>query len=193
LIDGVPINNQNVRNWQANIGYVPQQIMLLDDTIIRNIAFGIPDGDIDQKAVVDSARLAHLHDFILGDLPDGYDTVLGDRGIRLSGGQRQRIGIARALYHNPTVLVLDEATSSLDNITENVIMEALHTLAHQKTILMVAHRLSTVRECDKIFVMERGKLSDQGTYQDLILRNATFRQLANEALEKVEEKGGKIS
>jgi ABC-type bacteriocin/lantibiotic exporter with double-glycine peptidase domain len=192
LVDGVPINRQNVRNWQANIGYVPQQIMLLDDTIIRNIAFGIPDVEIDHKSVVEAASLAHLHDFICKDLPDGYDTVLGDRGIRLSGGQRQRIGIARALYHDPSVLVLDEATSSLDNITENVIMEALHTLSHQKTIIMVAHRLSTVRECDKIFVMERGKVSDQGTYQDLILRNAIFRQLANETLEKVEEKEEKV-
>ncbi|MEC4683893.1 MAG: ABC transporter ATP-binding protein [Nitrospirota bacterium] len=189
MIDGVPIGEGNLRNWQANIGYVPQQIMLLDDTVVRNIAFGIPDGEVDRDAVVKAAKLAHLHDFIIGDLPDGYDTIVGERGLRLSGGQRQRIGIARALYHDPAVLVLDEATSALDNITESVIMEALHTLSHQKTILMVAHRLSTVRECDMIFVMERGELADSGTYPELLSRNAVFRQLANETAGMVESGG----
>jgi len=178
-IDGVPIGSENLRAWQANIGYVPQQIMLLDDTVVRNIAFGIPNEEVDLEAVMTAARLAHLHDFIMAELPQGYDTVVGERGLRLSGGQRQRIGIARALYHDPAVLVLDEATSALDNITETVIMEALHTLSHQKTILMVAHRLSTVRECDVIFVMDRGHLVDQGTYSDLVARNPIFRQLAH--------------
>lgn len=177
-VDGVAIDASNVRLWQANIGYVPQQIMLLDDTIARNIAFGIPEEAVDRAAIVRAARLAHLHDFVTESLPEGYDTIVGDRGLRLSGGQRQRIGIARALYHDPSVLVLDEATSSLDNITETVIMEALHTLAHRKTILMVAHRLSTVRECDVVFMMDRGKVVDQGTYAELIERNAAFRQLA---------------
>jgi ABC-type multidrug transport system fused ATPase/permease subunit len=178
-IDGVAIGPDSLRAWQANIGYVPQQIMLLDDTVVRNIAFGIPNGEVDFEAVITAAKLAHLHDFIMRELPQGYDTVVGERGLRLSGGQRQRIGIARALYHDPAVLVLDEATSALDNITETVIMEALHTLAHQKTILMVAHRLSTVRECDVIFVMDRGHLVDQGTYSDLVSRNSIFRQLAH--------------
>ena len=178
LIDGIPISKENVRAWQANIGYVPQQIMLLDNTIERNIAFGIPDDKVDRDKVIKAARLAHLHDFIEKDLEKGYETEIGEKGVRLSGGQRQRIGIARALYHEPSVLVLDEATSALDNITENVIMEALHTLSRQKTILMVAHRLTTVRECDWIFVMENGHLSDQGTYSDLLSRNTIFKQLA---------------
>jgi len=185
LIDGIPITSENVRNWQASIGYVPQQIMLLDDTILRNIAFGIPDDQVNHDAVIKAARLAHLHEFIQNDLPLRYNTIVGDRGVRLSGGQRQRIGIARALYHDPSILVLDEATSALDNITETVIMEALHTLSHQKTILMVAHRLSTVRECDKIFVLEHGELADQGTYDELLSRNAIFRQLANQSVRGV--------
>jgi ABC-type bacteriocin/lantibiotic exporter with double-glycine peptidase domain len=178
LIDGVPISKKNVRAWQANIVYVPQQIMLMDDTVERNIAFGIPDDKVDRGKVIKAAQLAHLHDFIEKDLENGYKTEIGEKGVRLSGGQRQRIGIARALYHEPCVLVLDEATSALDNITENVIMEALHTLSRQKTIIMVAHRLTTVRECDWIFVMENGYLSDQGTYSELLLRNTIFKQLA---------------
>ena len=178
LVDGIPISKENVRAWQANIGYVPQQIMLMDDTIERNIAFGIPDDKVDRNKVIRAAQLAHLHDFIEKELEKGYETEIGEKGVRLSGGQRQRIGIARALYHEPSVLVLDEATSALDNITENVIMEALHTLSRQKTILMVAHRLTTVKECDWIFVMENGHLSDQGTYLELLSRNTIFQQLA---------------
>lgn len=179
-IDGVPVGPENLRSWQANIGYVPQQIMLMDDTIVRNIAFGIPEEEIDRKKVIKASQLAHLHDFIETELPDGYDTEIGERGIRLSGGQRQRIGIARALYHEPSVLVLDEATSALDNITENVIMEALNTLSRQKTIIMVAHRLTTVRECDTIVVMDRGSVSDQGTYQELLERNDFFSSLVQD-------------
>ena len=178
LIDGVPVTKENIREWQANIGYVPQQIMLMDDTVLRNIAFGIPEGLIDREKVIMAARMANLHDFVTNDLPDGYDTEIGERGVRLSGGQRQRIGIARALYHEPSVLVLDEATSALDNITENVIMEALNTLSHQKTIIMVAHRLTTVRECDTIIVMDSGSVSDQGTYRELLERNVFFSALA---------------
>ncbi len=177
-VDGQLIDRKNVRQWQATIGYVPQQIMLLDDTVLKNIAFGIPDGEIDREKVVEAAKLAHLHDFVTSDLPQGYDTPIGERGVRLSGGQRQRIGIARALYHEPSVLVLDEATSALDNITENVIMEALNTLSRNKTVIMVAHRLTTVRECDTIVVLDRGRVADSGTYSSLLERNDFFRMLA---------------
>ncbi len=177
-IDGQPVNRTNVRQWQATIGYVPQQIMLLDDTVLKNIAFGIPEQEIDRDKVVQAATLAHLHDFVTSDLREGYDTPIGERGVRLSGGQRQRIGIARALYHEPSVLVLDEATSALDNITENVIMEALNTLARDKTVIMVAHRLTTVRECDTIVVLDRGRVVDSGTYDALLERNDFFRMLA---------------
>ncbi len=177
LIDGIPVDHHNLRSWQTNIGYVPQQIMLMDDTVLNNIAFGIPEEKIDREKVVKAARLAHLHDFIENELPEKYNTEIGERGIRLSGGQRQRIGIARALYHEPSVLVLDEATSALDNITENVIMEAIGTLSRQKTIIMVAHRLTTVQACDTIFVMNQGHLVDQGTYAALQERNSFFGSL----------------
>ena len=181
LVDGIPVTRENRRRWQANIGYVPQQIMLIDDTVKKNIAFGIPEDRIDEAKVERAARLAHLHDFILAELPQGYETGIGERGVRLSGGQRQRIGIARALYHDPAVLVLDEATSALDNLTETVIMEALATLSRQKTILMVAHRLTTVRDCDFIVVMERGKVSDIGSYDELLERSALFSSMVRGA------------
>ena len=177
LVDGIPVTRENRRRWQANIGYVPQQIMLIDDTVKNNIAFGIPADQIDEAKVERAARLAHLHDFILSELPDGYGTGIGERGVRLSGGQRQRIGIARALYHDPAVLVLDEATSALDNLTETVIMEALATLSRQKTILMVAHRLTTVRDCDFIVVLERGRVADIGSYDELLERSALFSSM----------------
>ena len=179
-VDGQTIDRKNVRHWQSTIGYVPQQIMLLDDSVLKNIAFGIPENEIDRDKVVQAANLAHLHDFVTTDLPQGYDTPIGERGVRLSGGQRQRIGIARALYHEPSVLVLDEATSALDNITENVIMEALNTLSKDKTVIMVAHRLTTVRECDTIVVLDRGRVADSGTYETLLERNDFFRMLAPE-------------
>jgi len=173
-VDGVAVTAENRRRWQASLGYVPQQIMLVDDTVRNNIAFGIPEAEIDMERVIRAAKLAHLHDFIQTELPDGYGTGIGERGVRLSGGQRQRIGIARALYHDPAVLVLDEATSALDNMTESVIMEALSTLSRQKTILMVAHRLTTVRDCDMIVVLERGQVSDIGTYEELLDREGIF-------------------
>ncbi len=181
LVDGIPVTRENRRRWQANIGYVPQQIMLIDDTVKKNIAFGIPEDQIDREKVERAARLAHLHDFVLSELPRGYETGIGERGVRLSGGQRQRIGIARALYHDPAVLVLDEATSALDNLTETVIMEALATLSRQKTILMVAHRLTTVRDCDFIVVLERGRISDIGNYDELLERSALFSSMVRGA------------
>jgi len=160
---------------------VPQQVFLCDDTITRNIALGLPDAEIDMTRVEQVARLARLHSFVVGELPKGYDTVVGDRGIRLSGGQRQRIGIARALYTDPDLLVLDEATSALDNVTENAVLEALQALAGRKTIVMVAHRLTTVRGCDIICIMEQGRIVERGSYDELMGSSPRFRALATSA------------
>jgi ATP-binding cassette, subfamily B, bacterial PglK len=177
-VDGQVITDDRVRAWQKSLGYVPQAIYLSDDTVAANIAFGVAPEHIDRDAVERAARIANLHDFVTTDLPQAYDTLVGERGVRLSGGQRQRIGIARALYHNPDVLILDEATSALDNLTEKAVMEAVHNLGHAKTVIMIAHRLSTVQECDTIFLLERGKLEAQGPYDQLIAENASFRKLA---------------
>jgi ABC-type bacteriocin/lantibiotic exporter with double-glycine peptidase domain len=177
-VDGVVIDGRNVRRWQRSIGHVPQQIFLCDDTIARNIALGVPDEQIDIAQIERAARLARLHDFVVGELPMGYQTMVGDRGIRLSGGQRQRIGIARALYRDPDLLVLDEATSALDNVTENAVFEALQALAGRKTIVMVAHRLTTVRGCDVIYLMEQGRIVERGTYDELMGSSPRFRALA---------------
>ncbi len=177
-VDGIPITPENMRAWQRSIGYVPQQIFLSDDTVSANIAFGRAAADIDQAAVVRAARIAELHDFVVRELPEGYATKVGERGVRLSGGQRQRIGIARALYHDPDVLILDEATSALDNLTERAVMDAVHNLGRAKTVVMIAHRLSTVRECDTIFMLEGGRVVAEGSYDDLIASNRQFRALA---------------
>jgi ABC-type multidrug transport system fused ATPase/permease subunit len=176
-VDGVAVDRTRLRAWQRLVGHVPQQIFLCDDTIARNIAFGIADAEIDQAALERAARLAKLHDFVAG-LPGGYGALAGERGVRLSGGERQRIGIARALYHDPDVLVLDEATSALDSVTENALLEALQALAGKKTVVMVAHRLSTVRGCDSIYVMEHGEIVERGRYDELISVSQRFRSLA---------------
>jgi ATP-binding cassette, subfamily B, bacterial PglK len=156
---------------------VPQQIFLIDASVSENIAFGLPEAEIDHAAVERAARMAQLHRFVEDELPQGYATRVGDRGVRLSGGQRQRIGIARALYHDPDVLVLDEATSALDNITERALMEAVRDLGGKKTIVMIAHRLTTVMGCDEIFLLERGQVAARGTYDQLIERSAIFRRM----------------
>jgi ABC-type multidrug transport system fused ATPase/permease subunit len=177
-VDGIRITADNIRDWQQSIGYVPQHIFLADDTIASNIAFGVSPKKIDMEIVESASRNADLHEFIVDELPQGYATRVGERGVRLSGGQRQRIGIARALYHDPDVLVLDEATSALDNVTESVVMRAVRNLAHSKTILIIAHRLSTVRVCDQLFLLEHGKLKSVGTYDDLRKRDKAFSKLA---------------
>ncbi len=176
LVDGAPI--AEVGRWQRNFGYVPQHIYLSDDSVAANIAFGIPEELRDQGAVEKAARVANLHDFVVGELPDGYQTTVGERGIRFSGGQRQRVGIARALYHDPDILVMDEATSALDTVTEDAVMDAIHNLMHTKTIILIAHRITTVRECDKICMLERGRMVAEGDYSTLLAENETFRSLA---------------
>jgi ABC-type multidrug transport system fused ATPase/permease subunit len=176
-VDGQVIGAENRRAWQSTIGYVPQQIYLVDDTIAANIAFGIPESEIDFEAVERVAKIADLHDFVCDKLPQKYLTKVGERGVRLSGGQRQRIGIARALYLKPQVLILDEATSALDNLTEQAVMEAVHALTDEITVIMIAHRLSTVRTCDTIFYLENGKLMDQGTFDELLATSAQFKAM----------------
>lgn len=178
LADGVEITDECVREWQRSLGYVPQQIFLADDTVAGNIAFGLPSKEIDLTAVERAARIANLHDFVTGELPEGYQTTVGERGVRLSGGQRQRIGIARALYHDPDVLILDEATSALDNLTEHAVMEAVHNLSSRKTIVIIAHRLTTVRGCDCIYLLEQGRLIGSGPYEALFARSERFRAMA---------------
>ncbi len=177
IVDGTPIMNDNIASWQRMIGYVPQHIFLADDTITFNIAFGIKAKQVDHAAVVWAAKIAELHEFVKGELKDGYETLVGERGVRLSGGQRQRIGIARALYHNPDVLIMDEATSALDNMTEHVVMNAIHTLSGKKTIILIAHRLSTVRNCDNIFLMDQGELIAQGGFEDLLRSSKLFKKM----------------
>ena len=156
-VDGKNIQ-ENLRNWQDQIGYVPQSIYLTDDTLRRNVAFGLPDEHIDDFAVQRAIQAAQLTNFV-ASLPNGLATIVGERGVRLSGGQRQRIGIARALYHDPAVLLLDEATSSLDTVTEHDVMQAVTALHGSKTILIVAHRLSTIEHCDQVYQMKQGELT----------------------------------
>jgi len=178
-VDGQPITAANRRQWQRAIGYVPQHIYLADDSVAANIAFGVPAKDIDQQAVEYAAKIANLHEFVSNDLPQGYATIVGERGVRLSGGQRQRIGIARALYHSPQVLILDEATSALDNLTEQAVMEAVNNLGHDITIVLIAHRLSTLRQCDQIYLLERGEVKASGTYEELTANNQQFAAMAS--------------
>ena len=178
-IDGQPLTENNARSWQNSIGYVPQHIYLIHDTVAANIAFGVPEQEIDYREVERAAALAQIHDFVTQELSDGYKTNVGERGVRLSGGQRQRIGIARALYRNPKLLILDEATSALDSLTENLVMQALCNSSNDLTLVMIAHRLSTLRQCDKIYVISDKKIQAEGTYEELVDKDPMFRQLAS--------------
>jgi ATP-binding cassette, subfamily B, bacterial PglK len=178
-IDGNIINASNKKSWQKCIGYMPQQIYLSDDSIINNIAFGVEVKDINYQAIEQAAKIANLHDFIINELPNGYNTTVGERGVRFSGGQQQQIGIARALYHKPQILVLDEATSALDNYNEQIIMEALKNIANKITIIIIAHRLSTVKNCDVVFVLDKGELKATGTYEQLNQSSREFKKISN--------------
>lgn len=176
--DDIEINSDNIRAWRRSIGYVPQDIFLTDGTIKENIAFGIPIEKINQQQVERAAKIAQIHDFVTQELPESYETMVGERGVRLSGGQRQRIGIARALFFDPSLIVFDEATSALDTLTERDVMQAIEYLPDDKTVVMIAHRLSTVKNCDRIILLNQGKVETQGTWSELFEHNQNFRALA---------------
>lgn len=180
IIDDDVINENNRRSWQNSIGFVAQDIFLSEGSIAENIAFGVQSDQIDLNKVKQTLKLAHLTELVQS-YKDGIHTKVGERGVQLSGGQCQRVGIARALYHNAEVLVFDEATSSLDGLTEKMIMEAIHNFSGRKTIIMIAHRLKTVEKCDKIFFLEEGRLTDSGTYKELIESNEHFKRMAAHA------------
>lgn len=177
-VDDTALDRDNIRAWQRNLGYVPQQIFIIDDTVRKNIAFGLDEDQIDDEKVRLAARAANLDEFIETELSDGYSTYVGEGGIRLSGGQRQRLGIARALYYNPDVLVLDEATSALDGVTEAAVMDAIKKLGGNKTLILIAHRLTTLQECDTIFLLDAGKVASQGTYDELMRNCPQFQAFA---------------
>jgi ATP-binding cassette subfamily C protein len=177
-VDGKDIYT-DISAWQENIGYIPQFIYLSDDSIKNNIAFGLEEDEIDNNKLQKAIKASQLTEFI-SQLPEKENTKIGERGIRLSGGQRQRIGIARALYDNPEILVMDEATSSLDNITEKYIVQAIEQLKRDRTIIIIAHRLSTVKNCDQLYILKQGKIIDQGTYNELIVKNKEFKDMSGE-------------
>ena len=178
LANGVNVNAENRRQWQRQIGYVPQEISLTDTSITENIAFGVEPAEIDRDRVRKAASMAGISEFIEERLPEKYETKVGERGTRLSGGQRQRIGIARALYRRPRVLVFDEATSSLDNETEKTVMNAIRDLAHKVTIVMVAHRINTLRPCETVYRLERGKIVRQGTFEEMFAEEKAEPEVA---------------
>jgi ATP-binding cassette, subfamily B, bacterial PglK len=184
MVDGQTISGENIDAWQRTIAHVPQSIYLVDSTIAENIAFGVPLESIDIEKVKEVARRAQIADFI-ETRPEGYNTLVGERGISLSGGQRQRIGIARALYKEASVLIFDEATSALDNATEWSVMKALEELNRDLTILIIAHRLTTVRYCDIIFELEHGKVVGQGTYEQLRESSPSFQEMIKSVEERV--------
>jgi HlyD family secretion protein len=177
-VDGIPLDDANRAAWQSRIAYVPQNIFLLDTTIAQNVALGVPAREINRDRLLTAAQLAQLDKFV-GTLPDRYDHIVGERGMRLSGGQRQRIGIARALYTDASVLIMDEATSAQDGLTEQELMSTIMRLRGRYTIILIAHRLSTVQACDLIFEFDRGAVAGSGTYAELLRNSETFRRLAN--------------
>ena len=177
VVDGSHLHGENLRAWRRNIAHVPQSIFLADTTLAENIAFGEPPEAIDMERVRQAARQAHLDEFIESN-PKGYSALIGERGVRLSGGQRQRLGIARALYKQAAVLLFDEATNALDNTTERDVMDAIEGLGRNLTILIIAHRLSTVKSCDMIVQLVQGKIVAQGTYEHLLEQSPTFRSMA---------------
>jgi len=175
-IDGTILTEKNAVTWQNQIAYVPQEVFLLDDTILKNVALG-DSSSVDWKRLKYAMQIANIRDFVEGDLPKKYDTIIGEQGVRLSGGQRQRLGLARALYRQPQVLILDEATSALDSITESAVIDSLKAHTQDLTIIVIAHRLSTVRHADCIYLLEKGRIVSEGNYEKLIQNSEVFREM----------------
>jgi ABC-type multidrug transport system fused ATPase/permease subunit len=176
-IDDKLLTEKNNIQWQQKIGYIPQNIFLTDDTILSNIAFGIEKKNINIELAEKAAKIASLHDFIISELPNKYHTIIGENGMRLSGGQRQRIGIARAFYNNPEVVILDEATNSLDQFTENQVINSIINSNQNVTLIIITHRINTIKNCDLIYVIEGGELKDQGTFNELSKYNKYFEKI----------------
>jgi ATP-binding cassette, subfamily B, bacterial PglK len=176
-VDGVALGRRPLW-WWAQLGVVSQAVFLTDDTLRQNIAFGsLSSEEVDEARLARCVRRAQLEP-VVADLPDGLDTIVGERGVRLSGGQRQRVAIARALYREPEVLVLDEGTSALDGATERALVEAIDEATHERTLIAIAHRISTIRAADRILVVAGGRVVDQGTHDELLARNELFQALA---------------
>jgi len=179
IVDDTPLNAANIKEWQKDISYVPQEVFLFDDSVASNITLGVKKAEVDKKQLERATQLADIYDFISEQLPEGFATKIGEKGVRLSGGQRQRLGLARALYKAPSVLILDEATSALDSITEKSIIESLQNLPQDLTTIIIAHRLSTVKHADCIYILDEGKIIAKGTYDSLIDSNKSFQTMVN--------------
>lgn len=178
LIDKTQLNAQTIKSWQRKIGFVSQHIYLVNSTIRQNVAFGLAEDAIDDQKVTAALKMAHLTELVTG-LKNNIHTEVGERGVQLSGGQRQRIGIARALYHDPEILIFDEATSALDGNTESAIKDTINRLTGNKTIMTIAHRLTTIKNCDCIYLIDDGKIIDSGRFQQLVTTNKKFKKMAN--------------
>jgi len=173
-IDNYLIKELDLATWRSNMALVSQDVHIFSSTVRENIAYGRPDAT--ETEIIAAAKQAHAHEFIC-ELAQGYDTFVGDRGIKLSGGQRQRISIARAILYNPEILILDEATNALDNISEKLIQDAINLLSQNRTVIVIAHRLSTIKDADQIIVLKQGKVEEQGSFSDLMERKAVFHKL----------------
>ena len=180
IIDGIPLDEQNINLWKKKIGFVSQAIFLIEGTIVENIAFGVSEELIDHKKIEKVLKLSNLYEFV-SKLEKGVHSKVGERGVQLSGGQRQRIGIARTLYYDSDVLIFDEATSALDGITEKIIMDSIQDFTGKKTLILIAHRLKTIKKCDEIFMMENGKIVDHGDYEYLLSNNKQFKKMSDNA------------
>ncbi len=178
LIDNTKLNNENITSWQKKIGYVPQEIYIIDDTIKNNIAFGVDTDSIDNERIIELSKLVKLHKFVKHELPNDYNTIIGEKGITISGGQKQRLGIARALYNNPDIIIFDEATNSLDSITEKIVSETIYKLSKKKTLVIITHNIHSIKKCDMINLVDKGIIVARGKYERLLKTNSHFKKIS---------------